>query len=64
MIPRLITKEILVSLQKPNTVVGIFGTRRTGKTILMQEIEKELGENVLMVQGENLDISEILSLQQ
>ncbi len=63
MIPRYIKKEILASLLKPNTVVGIFGARRTGKTFLMQEIEKELGEKVLMVQGENLDVSEVLSSQ-
>ena len=63
MIPRYIKKEILGSLLKPNTVVGIFGARRTGKTFLMQEIEKELGEKVLMVQGENLDVSEVLSSQ-
>ncbi len=63
MIPRYIKNEILSSLGKPNTVVGIFGARRTGKTFLMQEIEKELGGKVLMVQGENLDVSEILSSQ-
>jgi uncharacterized protein len=63
MIPRYIKKEILVSLLKPNTIVGIFGARRLGKTFLMQEIEKELGEKVLMVQGENLDVSEVLSSQ-
>ena len=63
MISRYIKKEILGSLLKPNTVVGIFGARRTGKTFLMQEIEKELGEKVLMVQGENLDVSEVLSSQ-
>ena len=63
MIPRYIKNEILISLVKPNTVVGIFGARRTGKTFLMQEIKKELGEKVLMVQGENLDVSEILSSQ-
>jgi predicted AAA+ superfamily ATPase len=62
-IPRYIKNEILSSLGKPNTVVGIFGARRTGKTFLMQEIEKELGGKVLMVQGENLDVSEILSSQ-
>jgi len=63
MIPRYIKKEILASMLKPNTVVGIFGARRTGKTFLMQEIQKELKENVLMVQGENLDVSEVLSSQ-
>lgn len=63
MIPRFIKNEILISLHKPNTVVGIFGARRTGKTFLMQEIEKELVGKVLMVQGENLDVSEVLSSQ-
>lgn len=63
MIPRCLKKEILNALLKPNTVVGIFGARRTGKTFLMQEIEKELGEKVLVVQGENLDVSEVLSSQ-
>jgi len=62
-IPMYIKNEILTSLVKPNTVVGIFGARRTGKTFLMQEIEKELGGKVLMVQVENLDVSEILSSQ-
>ena len=63
MIPRYIKKDLLRSLLKPNIVVGIFGARRTGKTFIMQEIEKELGEKVLMVQGENLDVSEVLSSQ-
>jgi len=61
MIPRSIKNEILQSLQKPNFVVGIFGARRTGKTILMEEIKKEIVDDVLMVQGDNLDVSEILS---
>jgi len=63
MIPRYIKKEILASLVKPGIVVGIFGARRTGKTFLMQEIMRGLEKKVLMVQGENLDISEILSSQ-
>lgn len=61
MIPRYVKTEILRSLQNLNTVVGIFGARRTGKTYLMQQIEKEIGKKVLMVQGENLDVSEVLS---
>jgi predicted AAA+ superfamily ATPase len=44
-------------------VIGIFGARRTGKTFLMKEIRKEVGEKVLLVQGENLDVSEVLSSQ-
>lgn len=42
-------------------MVGIFGARRTGKTFLMEEIKKEIQREVLMVQGDNLDVSEILS---
>jgi len=63
MIPRFVKNEILASLSKPAIVVGIFGARRTGKTFLMQEIEKELKQKVLVVQGDNLDASEILSSQ-
>ena len=61
MIPRFIKNQILSELKKPGLVVGIFGARRTGKTVLMQEIVKEIGEQVLFVQGDNLDVSEILS---
>ena len=53
MIPRYIKNEILASLMQPNLVVGIFGARRTGKTFLMQQIEKELNGKVLMVQSES-----------
>ena len=63
MIPRFIKNEILDALSEPNKVVGIFGARRTGKTFLMQEIMKELGEKVIMVQGENIEVSEVLSSQ-
>jgi uncharacterized protein len=63
MIPRFIKNEILESLLNPNIVIGILGARRTGKTFLMEEIAKELPEKVLMVQGDNLDVSEILSSQ-
>lgn len=63
MIPRFIKNEIVDSLLKPNIVIGILGARRTGKTFLMEEIKKELGVKVLMVQGDNLDVSEVLSSQ-
>jgi len=62
-IPRFIKNEIVDSLSNPNNVIGILGARRTGKTILMEEIAKELPEKVLIVQGDNLDVSEILSSQ-
>lgn len=63
MIPRYITNQILNNL-KPSRVIGVFGPRRSGKTVLMNFIkEKIIKENVLMVHGENLDVAEILSSQ-
>jgi len=63
MITRFIENQIVKAL-KPKQVVGIFGARRTGKTILMEKIRKEIGEKkVLFVQGENLEVAEILSSQ-
>jgi predicted AAA+ superfamily ATPase len=63
MISRIIKNEIILHL-KPNFVVGLFGARRTGKTVLMEEIKNSLAsQRVLMVHGENLDIAEILSSQ-
>ncbi len=63
MISRIIKKRILSSL-KPGKVIGLFGARRTGKTILMGEIMNEMsGKKILLVHGENLDVAEILSSQ-
>lgn len=61
MVYRVITEKILETL-KPGKVIGLFGARRTGKTVLMEEIRKLLpGKKILLVHGENLDVSEILS---
>ncbi len=63
MIPRLLTHIILSNL-KPGQVIGLFGARRTGKTYLMEYIKSTLtDEKILMVQGDNLDVAEILSSQ-
>lgn len=63
MIPRFIENKILKSL-KPGNVTGLFGARRTGKTVLMENIIKHLkAVKILYVQGENLDVAEILSSQ-
>lgn len=62
-ITRIIESTLMTSL-KPGNVTGLFGARRTGKTILMESIRKKLStQKVLHVQGENLDVSEILSSQ-
>lgn len=62
MISRIITNQIAGSI-KAGRVVGIFGPRRSGKTTLMNLIKGEIGSNILMVHGENLDAAEILSSQ-
>ncbi len=61
MISRMIEKQLLADL-KPNAITALFGARRTGKTFLMQQIKQKVGvEKVLMVQGDDLDIAEVLS---
>ena len=63
MIPRKLTDTIVRNLQ-PGKVVGVFGARRTGKTYLMQHIQSLSGDSkILMINGENLDVAEILSSQ-
>lgn len=59
MIKRRVEKNILAEMEK-GFVVGLFGARRTGKTFLMNYIKAQL-EGVLYVQGDNLDIAEILA---
>jgi hypothetical protein len=61
MIVRSIINPLLDSL-RPGFVTGLFGARRTGKTFLMNYIKNQSEEcKILMVQGENLDVAEILS---
>ncbi|MEK6615671.1 MAG: AAA family ATPase [Bacteroidota bacterium] len=64
MIPRYITQKIL-SLLKPQQVVGLFGARRTGKTKIMEYIKEQLEKRKkgkgLLVQGDNMEIAELLA---
>lgn len=63
MLYRLIEKQILTKL-KPGVVVGLFGARRTGKTVLLEQIKERLKDKkVLSVQGDNLDVAETFSSQ-
>jgi predicted AAA+ superfamily ATPase len=65
MVNRFIENQVVKSL-KSGIVTGVFGARRTGKTVLMRKIKNVLeakGKKVLLVQGENLDAAEILSSQ-
>ena len=43
--------------------IGLFGARRTGKTVLMDQLLKEIEGEVLVVSGEDFDVQEILSSQ-
>lgn len=63
MISRIIKNSIIKSI-RPGFVTGLFGARRTGKTVLMGSIYNDLTKKkILKVQGENLDVAEILSSQ-
>lgn len=63
MVERIIKNRIIKDIL-PGTVTGLFGARRTGKTILMEAIYKEMSDKkILLVHGENLDIAEVLSSQ-
>ncbi len=61
-IPRFIKNQVVADLKKSGKVLGIFGPRRTGKTFLLKAIKEELTDGkILFVQGDNLDVAEILS---
>ncbi|MCF8367017.1 MAG: ATP-binding protein [Bacteroidales bacterium] len=48
----------------PGKVTALFGARRTGKTIIMQTIKDMFaGKKVLLLNGEDFDVSSILSSQ-
>jgi len=56
-ISRLLENIIIESL-KPGLVIGLFGARRTGKTFLMEQIKGRIkGKNILMVQGDNTNLT-------
>jgi uncharacterized protein len=48
---------------KAGLAVGLFGARRTGKTVLMQQVAEKIQGKVLIVSGEDFDIQEIFSSQ-
>lgn len=61
MIYRQLTESIINDL-RPGHVTCLFGARRTGKTCLMSYIRNQKqDENILMVNGEDLDVASILS---
>ncbi|MEA1986946.1 MAG: ATP-binding protein [Candidatus Marinimicrobia bacterium] len=59
---RAIEKSILNNLQS-NKVVVILGARRTGKTILLKQIIEKLDEPYLLLNGEDQNSADILSIR-
>lgn len=49
--------EAKIGLQK---VIMLYGTRRTGKTTIIEKIAQKFGDEVLMLQGEDMQVAEQL----
>jgi predicted AAA+ superfamily ATPase len=61
MINRYLT-EILIQNLKGGNVTALFGARRTGKTVIMEMINKSCSDKkVLILNGEDYDVANILS---
>lgn len=62
----MISRQIQPLIQntlKPGLALGLFGARRTGKTVLMNQVLEETKGKTLLVSGEDFDVQEILSSQ-
>ncbi|MFN3528696.1 MAG: ATP-binding protein [Bacteroidia bacterium] len=57
---RLLEKPLQRWLHR-NKVLVIFGTRRVGKTVLIHELATQRGEDALVLNGEDMDIQELLA---
>jgi predicted AAA+ superfamily ATPase len=58
-IPRIIEKQLEGQLGKQK-VVMLYGTRRTGKTTIIEHIAARHGDDVLMLQGEDMQVASLL----
>lgn len=56
-------QPLIQSTLKPGLALGLFGARRTGKTVLMNQVLEETKGKTLLVSGEDFDVQEILSSQ-
>ena len=57
-----LSKNIIKKLQ-PNKVVIVFGARRVGKTVLVQEILNKVNEPVLILNGEDINVHDKLAIR-
>jgi len=48
---------------KPGFAIGLFGARRTGKTVLMNQLAEKISGRSLIVSGEDFDVQELFSSQ-
>lgn len=58
-IPRLVQKQMEAKIGQQK-VLMLYGTRRTGKTTIIENIVNKNREDALLLQGEDLQISELL----
>ena len=58
-IPRILQKEIEAKLGVQK-VIMLYGTRRTGKTTIIENIVNKYPKDSLLLQGEDMQVSEIL----
>jgi predicted AAA+ superfamily ATPase len=57
-----ISNKIINKLQ-PNKVIVIYGARRVGKTVLINELLEQLSEPILRLNGEDINVHDRLSRQ-
>ncbi len=58
-IPRIIEKQIEGEVGKQK-VIMLYGTRRTGKTTIIENIAAKHGKDVLVLQGEDMQVANLL----
>lgn len=58
-IPRFVAKKVLSQIGKQK-VIMLYGSRRTGKTTLIEEIYQSYAESALFLLGEDAQVAEVL----
>ncbi len=55
--------ELIINKLQPNKVVIVYGARRVGKTVLVKDILEKLDEPVLILNGEDINVHDKLSIR-
>ena len=58
-IPRIIEEEIIRHIGKQKVIL-LYGSRRTGKSTIVESIAKKYQKKTLTLQGEDMDVAAIL----